>query len=68
MRSESELTLDQTMHALVLISLRNLSMGDQIDVLTKAKWTNAQFVEATGMKLEAIKKRKTRSKEKTNGS
>jgi hypothetical protein len=58
----SELKL--TLRALLLCQLRLLTVGEQMEILLKAGWTSPQVASITGMKPDAVRKRRSRSKER----
>jgi hypothetical protein len=61
---EEKSDLELTLRALLLCQLKSLELGEQVDVLSKAGWSSPQVAQITGMTPEAIRKRKSRTKEK----
>lgn len=61
--AEGQSELELTLRALLLCQLRALEIGEQVDVLSKAGWSSPQIAQITGMRPDAIRKRKSRSKE-----
>jgi len=67
MSDESKITLEMTLRALVIVSLKGLPKDDQVEALSRAGWTNAQISSVTGLKPNAVNMRKARMKGKKGG-
>jgi hypothetical protein len=62
--AEEKPELELLLRALLICQLRSLELGEQVEVLLRAGWTAPQVASITGMNQDAIRKRKSRSKEK----
>jgi hypothetical protein len=62
--AEEKSDLEMTLRALLIFHLRSLDLGEQVEVLSKAGWPSPKIADLTGMTSGAIRKRKSRGKEK----
>lgn len=56
--------IELMVRALLICQLKSLDLGEQVDVLIKAGWTSPKIAAITGSTQAAIRKRKSRGKEK----
>ncbi len=61
---QSKITLEMTMKALLLVSLKMQSVDSQVDILLRAGFANVDIADITGSTANAIGKRKQRMKRK----
>jgi hypothetical protein len=64
MSDEGGVSLESTMRALLLASLRSLDTDSQIEILLKAGFSNPVVADLTGITANAVALRKARLKRK----
>jgi hypothetical protein len=64
MSDESKISLEMTLRALLLVSLRGLSTDAQVEILLRAGFANMDIADLTGSSANAIAQRKVRMKKK----
>lgn len=64
MSDESTMTLENTMRALLLVSLKELDVDTQVETLLRAGFSNVDIAKMTGMTANAIGLRKVRLKKR----
>lgn len=62
--TENQPNLETIMRALLLAALKGIELGDKVQILSQAGWTNAQISAVTGLKPKAIGMRKARNNDK----
>jgi hypothetical protein len=64
MPDESKISLEMTLRALLLVSLRGLPTDSQVEILLRAGFANVDIADLTGSSANAIAQRKVRMKKK----
>lgn len=64
MPDESKISLELTMRALLLISLKGLDIDAQVETLLRAGFSNVDVADLTGMTANAVGLRKLKLKKK----
>jgi hypothetical protein len=66
MPDESNISLENTLRALLLVSLKSLDVDAQVETLLRAGFSNVDIADLTGMTANAIALRKSRLKKKAS--
>ena len=66
MSDESNISLENTLRALLLVSLKSLEVDAQVETLLRAGFSNMDIADLTGMTANAIALRKSRLKKKAS--
>lgn len=61
---DEKISLEMTLRALLLVSLRGLQTDSQVEILLRAGFANVDIADLTGSSANAIAQRKIRMKKK----
>jgi hypothetical protein len=62
--SDESMTFENTMRALLLVSLKGLDASSQVETLLRAGFSNADAAKLTGLTPKAVERRRARLKER----